>query len=149
MKKALFFLFVLILFFSFNTREVSACDCIILTSDNLRKLVEIAYKGSEAVFLGEVVEINKSPGSNIVKVRFRIEKSWKNILQKEMLFTTGDDDGSCGYKFEVEKKYLVYVNGKMNDLEISICSRTSPSESNKDIIFLNEIKKPRTKFSLR
>ncbi len=158
MKKIFFFSVVFVVFFALNTYKIFACSCAILTSDNLQELVERAYKDSEAVFSGEVTEINQEHRGGYVKVKFKVEKSWKNISQKEVLLTTGAYGGDCGYKFEVGKKYLVYThskkyplyaNGKMDSIETSICTRTSSSESNKDIAYLNKIKKLKINSSLK
>ena len=141
MSKIIFsFIFAIFLIASAAT-NIFACDCIRSGNDDLQELVEFDYKNSEAVFSGEVIGISKNPGSLVVKVKFKIEKSWKNISQEEVSLIASNND-ECGYVFKIGKRYLVYAQGKVNNLETSICTRTSNYESNKDINFLNQIKKP-------
>lgn len=121
--------------------EIFACDCIIWTSENLQGLVEHGYKNSEAVFSGEVIQINQKPNTAFIKVKFRVEKSWKNASEKELMLTTAYSE-TCGYKFKVKEKYLVYAQGESDNLEASICSRTSILKSNKDVDFLDIMKSP-------
>ena len=114
MKRIFIFSFLLLIFGVSNARDIFACDCIIGTSENLQefqKLVEYAYENSEAVFSGKVIEISKKPHSSIVSVKFKVDKSWKSVSQKESVqLITGEGDEDCGYKFEVGKKYLVYTH---------------------------------------
>ena len=141
MSKIIFSLIFAIFLIASAATNIFACDCIRSGDDNLQELVEFDYNNSEAVFSGEVIGISKNPASLVVKVKFKIEKSWKNISQEEVLLTASNND-ECGYEFKVGKRYLVYARGKMNNLETSICTRTSNYESNKDLEFLNQIKKP-------
>ena len=146
MKKIIFSFIFSVFLTAFAATSIFACDCIKPANDNIQELVEADYKNSEAVFSGEVIEISNSPGSNIVEVKFKVEKSWKNVLQREVVLVA-DRGKDCGYKFEFGKTYLVYAQGKANNLETNICTRTSTSELNKDINFLNKIKNPEIKSS--
>ncbi len=94
-----------------------------------------------AIFSGEVIEVIKKPDVYFVEVKFKLDKSWKNELKDAASITTGRGGGDCGYEFEVGKKYLVYADGDKNKLSTNICTRTSVFESNKDVAFLNKIKK--------
>jgi len=134
-----------ILFFTFfnilNASNILACSCVPLGSESIEEQVKLAYTNSTAVFVGEVVEVIRKPNAYSVEVKFEIVKSWKNEFKDAVSITTGLGGGDCGYEFEVGKKYLVYADGEKNKLRTNICTRTSASESNKDIAFLNKVKK--------
>jgi hypothetical protein len=154
MTKSLILSILFVTFFTLSACKIFACSCIIPTTNDLGELVEKAYINSEVVFSGKVIEINRK--QNFVNVKFKVEKSWKNISKKEVSITTGTNDGDCGYKFEVGKKYLVYTHDKnsslysesnTNFLITSICTRTALLKSNEDVAWLNKIIKSKIKSS--
>lgn len=147
--KKYFVTFIFVLFFPLSASEIVACDCIILTDPNLQVLVNYGYKRASVVFSGKVIKIDKKPNNNFVKVTFNIEKSWKRVLENEVILTTTNSDEDCGYSFKVGEKYLVYayVGKNINELATTICTRTSLLNSNKDVQALNKIEKSKIKFS--
>ncbi len=148
MKKLVFSIFIFAFITVASASEIFACTCLRIDDNkSLKKLVDEAFKESTAVFSGEVLEVTKEPEAFSVKVRFKVENSWKEKLSKGVTITTGSDSALCGYNFEVRKKYLVYTFGKRNGLKTNICTRTSALDSNKDIAVLKKIKKPKIKFS--
>ncbi len=144
MNKIIFSIFACAFLFVLSASDVFACTCTPLPKNiTIKRQVKEAYAKSSLVFVGEVVEIVDVSDNFFVTVRFRVEKTWSNKeIQKEITVSTGRNDGMCGYSFEAGKKYLIYAFGDGNNLETNICTRTSTSESNKDIDFLNQIKKP-------
>lgn len=150
MKVIIFSIFALVFLFALNAGDVFACTCSLPKGNKSdEQQVKESYKNSSIVFSGEVVEVIKNPNSFFVTVRFEVEKTWDNKeFQKEITVSTGQEGGgSCGYAFEVGKRYLVYAYGQKNDLKTNICSRTASFELNKDIAVLNKIKKPKIKVS--
>ena len=141
MNKIIFAIFLFAIFTFLNASNVLACSCVPQGSESIETQVKQAYTNSAAVFVGEVVEVVKKPDGYSVEVKFRNVKSWKSELQDKITISTGQGSGDCGYKFEVGKKYLVYADGERNNLKTNICTRTSAFESNKDVAFLNKIKK--------
>jgi hypothetical protein len=141
MNKIIFTIFFFAFFTVLNASSVLACSCILPGSESIDTQVREAYTNSTAVFVGEVVEEIEKPDAFSVEVKFKVVKSWKNEFKDAVLITTGRGGGDCGYEFEVGKKYLVYANGDKNNLRTNICTRTSVFESNKDVAFLNKIKK--------
>lgn len=137
MKKSLFLIFALV-FVSLSAGEAFACSCLMDTKTPVRKQVKNSFQGATAVFYGEVLEVDRASG---VKVRFRVERSWKGPLENEAIVYTMADSAMCGYNFETGRKYLVYASGETAGLSVSLCSRTSPS--NADAKYLNKIKKPK------
>jgi len=148
MNKIIFTIFSFAFFTALNASGVFACSCVPRGSESVETQVKEAYTNSTAVFVGKVVEVVKRRNSSFVTVRFRVEKSWNNEkFQKEITVSTGSNDGICGYSFEAGKKYLVYASGGNNKLSTNICTRTSAAGLNKDIAFLNKIKKAKIKSS--
>ncbi|HEY0462219.1 MAG TPA: hypothetical protein VGC97_24005 [Pyrinomonadaceae bacterium] len=139
MKKIIFLTFIFC-FLALTASKSFACSCA-LPSRSLEKQIAIAYEKSAAVFYGEVVEITRDPEKFYVKVKFKVEKSWKNQIESEVVIQTGEGGGDCGYPFNIGQKYLVYAYGDKNSLGTNICQRTSPFET--DLKYLNKIKKPK------
>jgi hypothetical protein len=145
MNKIIFSIIFSTFLISLAANDIFACDCISLDDISIEKQVRDAYKGSSAVFVGEVTEIISKPNVYSVLVKFKIEKSWNKNFQKEITISTGRGGGDCGYGFAVGKKFLVYAYGKINNLSTNICTRTNSVASNKDIAILNKIKKSKIK----
>ena len=128
--------------------DIFACTCSLPPeNETVEKQVREAYKKSSSVFIGEVLEVIKKPDVFSVTIKFKVEKTWNEKFQNVITLTTGQGGGDCGYLFEIGKKYLVYAYGERASLGTNICTRTSPVKSNKDIAFLNKIKKPKLKSS--
>jgi hypothetical protein len=105
----------------------SACMCAIEGSPEERAKEAIA--DSDAVFSGEVVELDKQPpdtdmvegtmltvtggGGRKATVTLRVSEVWKGPKQRTVRFTTPVADGiSCAHPFKEEREYLVYANGE-------------------------------------
>jgi len=141
MNKIIFTIFLFVFFTVLNASNVLACSCVPQGSESIETQVKEAYTNSKAIFSGEVIEVIKKPDVYFVEVKFKLDKSWKNEFKDTVSITTGRGGGDCGYEFEVGKKYLVYADGDKNKLRTNICTRTSAFESNKDVAFLNKMKK--------
>jgi len=141
MNKIIFTIFFFAFFTVLNASNVFACSCVPQGDESIEPQVKEAYTNSTAVFVGEVVEVIQKPDTFITEVKFKVLKSWKNEFKDTASITTGRGGGDCGYEFEVGKRYLVYADGDKNKLRTNICTRTSAFESNKDVAFLNKIKK--------
>lgn len=129
----------------------SACMCAVEGGPKERAREAIA--GSDAVFSGEVVEIEKEPpdtemvegtmltvmggGGRKATVTLRVSEVWKGPTLQTVRFTTPVADGiSCAHPFEEEREYLVYANGEQ-DLKVGGCSETKPlSGANVDLALL-------------
>jgi len=129
----------------------SACTCGIEGSPKERARGAIA--GSDAVFSGEVVALEKEPpetemvegtmltviggGGREATVTLRVSEAWKGPKQQTVQFTTPVADGiSCAYPFEEGREYLVYADGEQ-DLRVGGCSETKMlSEADTDLALL-------------
>ena len=135
----------------------SACMCAVEGSPKERARGAIA--DSDAVFSGEVVELQKEPpetemvegtmltvmggGGRESTVTLRVSEVWKGPGQQTVQFTTPVDDGiSCAFPFEEGREYLVYASGEQ-DLEVGGCSETKPlSTAGADLALLGESEAP-------
>ena len=150
MKKIIFSTAIFAAFFILSHGDVFACSCVPMPENvTIGQQIKEAHKQSSVVFIGEVIEVVKKPDDDFfVTVKFKVEKIWNDKeFQRELVITTGRDDGFCGYAFEKGKRYLVYAFENNNELSTNICTRTSAAEQNKDIAFLNRMKKPKIKSS--
>jgi hypothetical protein len=129
----------------------SACTCGVEGSPKERARGAIA--DSDAVFSGEVVELDKEPpdtemvkgtmltvmgeGGRESTVTLQVSEVWKGPEQQTVRFTTPVDDGiSCALPFEEGREYLVYASGEQG-LEVGGCSETKPlSAADADLALL-------------
>lgn len=116
-KTILIIIFLQLTFYPFYA---NACSCIqpLETKESLKE--------ASAVFAGEVIDITSRPinSSRPLKVTFNVLRAWKGLDSRIVVLETANSSASCGYNFEKDGKYLIYANGKINDLEVSLCSRT-------------------------
>lgn len=149
MKKFSFSILVLSFLFAAGASNIFACSCLFAEDKSLDEKVREGYLNSIAVFSGEVSQIVKEPGTNQIKVKLKVKESWKGKFVREVTIRTAQDSATCGYKFEVGKKYLVYAAGEENNLRTDICTRTSLLKPNEDVSILNKIKKQKIKSAPR
>jgi len=102
------------LFISFanlTDQRAMACDCPRPGSprEELRR--------KDAVFSGEVSEINRESG----KIEFKVERFWKGPRAKKISIKY--EISTCTFVFYVGKSYLVYAYGE-GVLETDTCTRT-------------------------
>ena len=141
MKKIIFsfiFIFGLLIF---PQIDVIACSCSLpIPKRTLNEQVKIERKSSDAIFIGEVLEVKDNKFSFIVKIK--VESNWKGDKDAEVTIFTGKGGGDCGYPFQVGESYLIYASKLDNgNLTTNICRRTKLlSESQDDIKILNKKK---------
>lgn len=78
----------------------SACSCANLPS------VEEEFERSKAVFSGKAIDIKERlslKGYTTKSVLFEVTNTWKGVGQSQIIITTGQGDGDCGYNFIKEK----------------------------------------------
>lgn len=128
--KAIIVLIAPIIFGLLPTERAFACSCIVPGTP------EEEFKKFDAVFMGTVTSISERPApdhlSEIdkafypkVKIGIKVGQSWKGVTTDFIYVYTGFGGGDCGYSVTGFETYLVYASGPMDDLDISICSRTS------------------------
>ncbi len=141
MKKYIYIAFALTIFLFATAEKSFACSCVI-TPEPVKKQIENAYSGADAVFSGEVVEVKESATDQYsLIVRFKVAKSWKGELSREITIRTAKDSAMCGYNFEIGKTYLVYAFGKKDTLSTTNCSRTAILGVKSDAKYLDKLKR--------
>lgn len=84
----------------------SACSCAELPG------VEEEFERSKAVFSGKVIDIREKrslKGYTTKSVLFEVTNTWKGVEQSQIIITTGQGGGDCGYDFKEGEEYLVYA----------------------------------------
>lgn len=139
MKKTIFVFLALAIFMFAAPQESWACSCIVKDIPEKQQVLE-SYKGSTAVFSGEVIEIIQSD-ENTKTIKLKLVESWKMALGEMVTVTTANDSAMCGYEFVIGKKYLVYANESSGELFVNNCSRTSEfALTSKDFKYLKKYK---------
>ncbi|MEK5520889.1 hypothetical protein MHI39_01205 [Heyndrickxia sp. FSL K6-6286] len=122
----------------------SACSCAELPG------VEEEFERSKAVFSGKVIDIREKrslKGYTTKSVLFEVTNTWKGVEQSQIIITTGQGGGDCGYDFKEGEEYLVYayestMYGKKTLVTI-ICDRTNElGSSEEDLAILGEGQPP-------
>ncbi|MDQ4123149.1 MAG: hypothetical protein M3209_17065 [Acidobacteriota bacterium] len=104
---------------TFNN-SVFACEC------RQRNDFEQEFSFSKAVFVGEVVEIDKSTPDAVIT--FEVEKVWKGSKSRTIAVRTNNQGKACGFNFRQGEKYLIYAYDD-GVLRTSICTRTAEIKS--------------------
>ena len=83
---------------------------------------------SEAVFSGEVVEVEEGPaltdfGSSF-RVTLRASEVWKGPQQETLEVNTPRIGASCGYPFKEGQEYLVFADEGKQGFEVNSCGGT-------------------------
>ena len=118
-----------------------ACTCM------APRTVEEAFGKSSAVFIGRVTRIyrpfldrlgiTKTHGH---RVEFEIKKRWKGPVTRTIVITTRLSGEACGYPFEENKEYLVYVVDEPADIQTGICTGTKDTiGAKREIAQLNRL----------
>lgn len=128
----------------FFPSNASACSCAELPS------IEEEFERSKAVFSGKVVDIREKRSLNgytSKSVLFEVMNTWKGVKQSQIIITTGQGGGDCGFDFKEGEEYLVYANESTmygaKSLVSIICDRTNElSSSQEDLEILGEGQPP-------
>jgi hypothetical protein len=147
MKKLIVFAAVIV-FSVLSGREVFACSCLVDNERSNVEQIQTSYEKADAVFYGKVIEVKRQTvkyGSlrnyQDLRVKFKVEKSWKGSATREIIIRTAGNSAACGFAFKAGKSYLVYASSSGNGLQTTHCSRTSAL--NDDAKYLDKIKKPK------
>ena len=135
------FLTILVL----SSVDALACTCELpLRNLTLKQKVNEARKKSKALFAGQVLEVTANADVQSVVVRFKVQRSWKNLPAKEVSIVTGRGGGDCGYAFSVGETYLVYAYSiASKSLGTNICQRTAKiTDVREDLEILGKGREP-------
>jgi hypothetical protein len=90
-----------------------------------------ALKRSAAVFRGRVSGISRPwldrmglTQTGSYRVQFEVLRHWKGTPVKSTVVTTRLTGEACGFPFEINKEYLVYLVTESKDIQTGICTGT-------------------------
>jgi hypothetical protein len=142
----LFKIFI-VLFAILHTSNCLACTCI------GKSKIKHEIRASDLVFSGTVIskEIVVVPEEGVdklfwfhyAKYTIAVDTKYKGAAQDTIVINTGIGKGSCGFKFEIGERYIIYANYtteyslKETELGTNICNRTMPYNEDED----NKIRK--------
>jgi hypothetical protein len=122
--------------FAFCGQAAYGCSCVEIEPGkkhrvNYKELLE-DFEG--AVFVGQVVKIEKIEAAYKNKVTFHVEKYWTGVEGAEAVIYTAMDEAGCGVTFVEGKNYLVIAERFADRLHIHRCSWLGYSEHEKAYI---------------
>ena len=142
MRPAKLLLFMYALVFCFMQTEVAqACGC------SAPPTTAEALQRSTAVFKGKVVKISV-PSLDWIgltrtgahRVKFEILKQWKGPSAETTVVVTRLTGEGCGFPFEEQKEYLVYVVAEQKHIQSGICTGTkSIADAEEEMEELDEL----------
>lgn len=114
-----------------------ACSCAAPAGGSEEESARGAVQGARAVFAGEVDSIERlSLGTVLssgapVQVNFDVSRVWKGPGYETLTVETERSEASCGYDFDVGRRYLVYAgdaspsDGGSETLQVNLCGATT------------------------
>lgn len=119
-----FFFFFLVICL-LQTAKAQACSC------RAPVTTAKAFRHSVAVFRGKVVKISVPSLDRIgltrtgaQRVKFEIVKQWKGVPSENTVVVTQLTSEECGFGFEEQKEYLVYVVAEPKQVQTGLCTGT-------------------------
>jgi hypothetical protein len=114
-------------FWLLQTAKAQGCSC------SAPANAAEALKKSTAVFRGRVTKIS-TPSldwigltrSGAHRVKFEVLKQWKGPSSDTAVVVTRLSGEGCGFPFEEQKEYLVFVVAEQKHVQTGICTGTKP-----------------------
>lgn len=98
-----------------------------------------SFARADAVFVGKVLEIERTPAAEapiserLFTIKFKVEKSWKGDSEEKRVLAAQGDLGCFAYPvFSKGERYLVYADPayfkpkRKKVLVVNLCNRTAP-----------------------
>lgn len=111
---------VIIIVFGFGKIDAQ-CMCAFLPG-SVRYTAHKAFKTSDVVFTGEIIEIQKGSVRDEEKIKFKVKSAWKKDVGETFVLKTYRR--SCGFSVNVGDKYLVYAYKDGKAFTTGFCTRT-------------------------
>ena len=114
-------------FWLLQTAKAQGCSC------SAPANAAEALKKSTAVFRGRVTKIS-TPSLDWIgltrtgahRVKFEVLKQWKGPSSDTAVVVTRLSGEGCGFPFEEQKEYLVFVVAEQKHVQTGICTGTKP-----------------------
>lgn len=121
-----------------ESKTTFACDCAM--PSNFTESLD----NKDVVFDGVVIESSKDKRTSIskkleinsadqVEWTFLVNGAWKGKVTEVITIVSKASSVSCGYEFEVGKRYAVFATSNVNDITVSSCSGTTTIADNSKI----------------
>jgi hypothetical protein len=130
MKKTILLLFTIALL-GFYGQTAYGCSCVQVKSDKKVNYKQWLKGFDGAVFIGQVVKIERIESNYQLKVTFKVERYWKGIETAEAIIYTATDSAACGVPYVEGKKYFVIANRSESRLHTDLCSWLGYSKNEK------------------
>lgn len=132
MRKVVLLIFSIALF-SFYGQAAYGCSCREVAPDKKQR---VNYKKwlkdfNGAVFVGQVIKIEKDEARYEVKVTFEVEKYWKGVEMSQAFIYTAMDGAACGVTYVEGKNYFVIANPSGGKFHTDLCSWLGYSKNEK------------------
>jgi hypothetical protein len=122
--KSLFILYAFVFGF-LRTARAQACSCAAPATTTE------ALKRATAVFRGKIIKISV-PSLDWIgltrtgahRVKFEVLKQWKGSPAETSVVVTRLTGETCGFPFEEQKEYLVYIVAEPKQIQTGICTGT-------------------------
>ena len=140
LAKLLFTIFALAFYFG-QIAPVQACSC------SAPATAAEAFEKSTAVFRGRVTKIS-IPSLDWIgvtrtgarRVKFEVLKQWKGVASESAVVITRLSSVGCGFQFEEQKEYLVFVVAEQKHVQSGICTGTKAvSDAEQEIEALDRL----------
>jgi hypothetical protein len=124
-----------------QTARAQACSCAAPAT------TAEALKRATAVFKGKVIKISV-PSLDWIgltrtgahRVKFEVLKQWKGQSSDSIVVVTRLTGEACGFPFEEQKEYLVYVVAEQKHIQSGICTGTkSITDAEQEMEQLDEL----------
>ena len=150
-KEILVLVLLFLIFIGLFPRQATACSCAYPES------VKDELNRKTAVFSGRVIKMEEEnkisyikSSADPIKVLFEVTDSWKGVDSSQVIVSAARSSASCGYEFELDKEYIVYAYGEINNLETGLCERTALlSAAGDDLAMLGQGKSPTKQVDLQ
>ena len=138
--KLIFFVYALVFCFM-QAAQAQACSC------SAPATTAEALKRAAAVFRGKVMKISV-PSLDWIgltrtgahRVKFEVLKQWKGQSSDTAVVVTRLTGEGCGFPFEEQKEYLVYVVAEPKQIQTGICTGTkSVADAEQEMEQLDEL----------
>jgi hypothetical protein len=100
----------------------SACSCVQPPPPST------ALEQASAVFEARVARVEVDSARLRMTAHLIVIRQWKGDLPEDVTVTTASQGSLCGFPFVADQRVLLYVDGEIDAMSVSMCSRSRPME---------------------
>jgi len=87
-----------------------------------------ALEQASAVFEAKVARVEVDTARLRMTAHLIVLRQWKGDLPEDVTVTTASQGSLCGFPFVADQRVLLYVDGGVDEMSVSMCSRSRPTE---------------------